>query len=227
MRKLAILVLCSILLSCSNQQKDPAKTNAAKDTAVTSVTAPLIQKPVFSILSFDKNATPLKDSIKGKIIDGASFKDAEGESIVLLTETENVYKGSTQNKSIYAYCFTKQGNSFKRKWLVQDKVDNCDVDATCEFLPGSLSVTDADSNQIAEATFLYQLSCKGDVSPHVKKLIMYHGQDKYAIRGTTILQTPAGKEGGDKKIDASFSKAPKPLFEFANKQWDKFGFAKY
>lgn len=225
--KNCFILLCFVaVLSCNNQQQQSSNTIEKKD-ATTNTAVQQDTASALILLPFDKKNTVMKDSVKGTIIEAASFKDAEGESYVLLTELDNGEKDGTQNKSIYAYCFTKQGSSFIQKWLVQDNITGCDVDATCEFLPGSLSITDVDSNKIAEATFLYQLSCKGDVSPHSKKLIMYQGADKFAIRGATILQTPAGKEGGDKKIDASFTKAPKPLLDYANKQWDKFGFQKY
>ncbi|MBK8519744.1 MAG: hypothetical protein IPL54_02280 [Chitinophagaceae bacterium] len=101
------------------------------------------------------------------------------------------------------------------------------MDATCEFFPKSFTITDNNANDVGEVCFLYKLSCKGDVSPDEKKLIMYEGVNKYAIRGSTILQFAAGKEGGDKKIDASFSKAARPLLDFANGQWDKFGVTKF
>jgi hypothetical protein len=227
MKNYVILVCCCTIFGCTNQQNTVTKTDLKKDSTRTTVTTPQAETVLFTILTFDKNNTSLKDSIKGKIIDGTFFKDAEGESTVLLTETENLYKGSTQNKSIYAYCFTKKSDAFIKKWVVQDNIEACDFDATCEFFPGSLAATDIDSNHIAEVSFIYKLSCRSDVSPDGKKLIMYQGADKFAIRGTTILQTPAGKEGGDKKIDASFNSAPKVLLEYANKQWNKFGFEKY
>lgn len=227
MKKYFILFGFIAVLSCNNQPEQSPGTIVKKDSVVDTPPVQPTATTALMILPFDKKNTAIKDSVKGIIIDGASFKDAEGESYVVLTELDNGEKDGTQNKNIYAYCFTKQGDHFIQKWLVQDNITGCDVDATCEFLPGSLSITDADSNKIAETTFLYQLSCKGDVSPHSKKLIMYQGADKFAIRGSTILQTPAGKEGGDKKIAASFTKASKALLDYANKQWDKFGFQKY
>jgi hypothetical protein len=208
MKNYPFLLYFIAILSCNDQQQ-PKDIIVKKDSVVDKPPVQQTTTTPLTILSFDKKNIPFKDSIKGIIIDGAVFKDNEGESYVVLTELDNGEKEGTQNKSIYAYCFTKQGNAFIKKWLVQDNITGCDVDATCEFLPGSLSITDVDSNNIGETTFIYQLSCKGDVSPHSKKLIMYQGADKFAIRGATILQTPAGKEGGEKKID------------------DKFGFQKY
>ena len=221
-------ILCFVsVLSCNYQQPAAPVAVAKKDSSFKVSANPLPATTALTILPFDKNNILIKDRVKGKIVDGARFKDAEGESYVLLTEQDNIEKDNTHNKSIYAYCFAKQSDSFLKKWVVQDNITGCDLDATCEFLPGSLSITDVDNNRIAEATFLYRLSCKGDVSPHSKKLIIYQGATKFAIRGSTILQTPAGKEGGFKKIDASFTGAPKALLDYANKQWDKFGFEKY
>jgi hypothetical protein len=226
MKNYFILLCFFALFSCNNQPQS-SNTTAKKDSTVITTAVQPAGITKLTILPFDINNTIIKDSVKGKIKDGASFKDGEGESIIVLAESDNEEKKGTQNKNIYAYCFSKTNNVLKQKWLVQDNISDCDVDATCEFLPGSLTITDLDSNNIAEITFLYKLSCKGDVSPHGKKLIMYQGNDKFAIRGSTVLQTPAGKEGGDKKVDAAFATAPKIFLEFANKQWDKFGFEKY
>jgi hypothetical protein len=226
MKNYVVLLCFFALLSCNNQQQS-STTMAREDSTVSTPPVQQTATTALTILPFDKNNTIVKDSIQGKIIDGACFKDSEGESTIVLAESDNEEKDGMQNKSIYACSFSKTSKGLKQKWQVQDNIADCDVDATCEFLPGSLSITDVDSNHIAEITFLYRLSCKGDVSPHSKKLIMYQGINKFAIRGTSILQTPAGKEGGDKKPGASFATAPKALLEFANKQWDKFGFEKY
>jgi hypothetical protein len=136
-------------------------------------------------------------------------------------------KNGQQSGAIYAYCFIQSGGAWQKEWEVKDRIDDCEVDATCEFLPNSFTITDNDGNNLGEVTFLYKLSCKGDVSPDEKKLIMYEGANKYAIRGSTILNYEGGKEGGDKKIDGSFTKAAKSLLDFANSQWDKFGITKY
>jgi len=40
---------------------------------------------------------------------------------------------------------------------------------------------------------------QGDVSPDEKKLIMYEGPKKYAIRGATIMEINGSKEGEIKR----------------------------
>jgi hypothetical protein len=218
-----------LFFACNNNQQQTSDTNKKDSPSIAlqpdeSTTA----TSTFKILAFDKNDQTFKDSIKGTLVDGLSWQDAEGENRVLFTANRvQMNKGGQQGGAVYVCCFIKDGTGWKKKWEVKDRIDNCEVDATCEFLPNSFTITDNDGNNIGEVCFLYKLSCKGDVSPDEKKLIMYEGANKYAIRGSTILQFAEGKEGGDKKIDASFTKAAKPLLDFANNQWDKFGTTKY
>lgn len=218
-----------IFFACNNNQQQTGNTDK-KDTASTALqpNESTTVTPVFKVLPFDKNDQSFKDSIKGTLVDGLSWQDAEGENRVLFTAIPvQMNKSGQQAGAVYAYCFVNNGTGWKKKWEVKDRIDACEVDATCEFLPNSFTITDNDANNLGEVTFLYKLSCKGDVSPDEKKLIMYEAGNKYAIRGSTILQFAEGKEGGDKKIDASFTKAAKPLLDFANSQWDKFGKTKY
>jgi hypothetical protein len=208
-----------IFFACNNSQKETGNTNKKDSTSTTlqpdeSTTA----KPVFKVLSFDKNEHFFEDSIKGTVVEGLSWHDAISEHRVLFTmDPVKMSKNGQQSGAIYAYCFVQSGGVWQKEWEVKDRID-----ATCEFLPNSFTITDNDGNNVGEVTFLYKLSCKGDVSPDDKKLIMYEGENKYAIRGTTILQYAGSKQGGEKKIDVSFTKAAKPLLDFANSQWDKF-----
>lgn len=229
MKHCLLLFFVFVLFACNNSQQ---KTNATdkKDNSSTAVKEenPVLGTPAFTVLSFDKNEKFFEDSIKGTVIKGLGWRDAQSEHRVLFTAIPvKQNKSGQQSGAIYAYCFIQSGGAWQKEWEVKDKVNNCEVDATCEFFPGSFTITDNDENNFGEVTFLYKLSCKGDVSPDEKKLIMYENGTKYAIRGSTILQFEGGKEGGDKKIDASFTKAAKQLLDFANKQWDKFGTTKY
>ncbi len=228
MKIFLLFIICTYAGSCNNNNKttgnrEPSKSDTGKPSIPNQETATR-----FHLLSFDIKNSTLKDSIKGNIINTAAWADAEAEQYVLFSETVNETKSDgTQNKSLFAYCFTKEADGWKRKWFVQDRIEKCEVDATCEFYPASLSITDVDMNDIAEVTFIYKLSCKGDVSPDDKKLIMYAGTNKYAIRGTTGLQMADSKEGGTKNVDAAFKKAPKALLDYAEQQWEKFGNEKY
>lgn len=224
MNSFLLMFISCIFFSCNN---DHQKTNTADKNDNTSTAIqpgePTIATPAFKVLSFDKHEHFYEDSIKGKVVGGLGWIDAESEHRVLFTTIPvNMDKNGRQSGAVYAYCFIRNGGAWQKKWEVKDRIDDCEVDATCEFLPNSFSITDNDGNNFGEVCFLYKLSCKGDVSPDDKKLIMYEGVHKYAIRGSTFLEYNGNKEGGDKKIDASFTKAAKPLLDFAISQWDKF-----
>ncbi|MBK7305771.1 MAG: hypothetical protein IPI88_01300 [Chitinophagaceae bacterium] len=222
-----LLLFCAFLFFACNNSEQQTGDAGKKDTASKAL-QPDKQTTAFKVLSFDKNEHFFEDSIKGTVVEGFSWRDAESEHRVLFTTVPvKMNKNGRQSGAVYAYCFIQSGGAWQKEWEVKDRIDDCEVDATCEFLPNSFTVTDNDNNGLGEVCFLYKLSCKGDVSPDEKKLIMYEGANKYAIRGSTILEYNGSKEGGDKKIDASFTKAAKPLLDFANSQWDKFGITKY
>ncbi len=231
MKPVFAIIILMALFSCNNADTTkPATTTKDSGTASsTQNNKPVIADVSFNLLGFDKQAIPFKDSIKGKVQDGASWQDKDGEQMLVLTQTENLIAKGSQKQSLYAYCFIKTPTGWQKKWQVQDDITDCEFDVTCEHIPGSLAVTDLDSNNVAEASFIYKLSCRSDVSPDGKKLIMYEGTNKYAIRGNTIVifKQSGEKYGGDKKVDAGFSKAPPALLKFANSQWDKFGTTKY
>ncbi len=217
MKCLFVLTGLLIFTAC-NQGKENASSTSSNSTTVEK------KNTTFSLLQINPNTIPVKDSITGKIVDTKSWTDTEGEHIIVLSETEKtISKESLQTKRIYATCFVKENNAWRKKWQVQDHIEDCEMDAGCEFYPASLSVTDVDKNNIAEVCFLYTLSCMDDVAPQQKKLILYEGMNKYAIRGSSVVEFGGNKEGGEKKTDASFSMAAKPILDLANTQWEKFG----
>jgi hypothetical protein len=225
--KYIFIVCCTLVVfSCTNSSSDRAKgANTIVDTLQDGDKS--LQKK-FKITAFDKSKNPLHDSIKGELLEGLSWMDLNGEHLALFSSIPvKMSENNGQSGAIFAYCFDKKGDSWTKQWMVQDRIDACEVDATCEFFPGSFSITDMDNNQVGEISFLYKLSCKGDVSPDEKKLILYEGATKYAIRGSTIIEYDQQREGGEKKPDARFVTAAKPIQDFAMAQWEKFGYTKY
>ncbi|MCX7877980.1 MAG: hypothetical protein N2510_04975, partial [Ignavibacteria bacterium] len=87
---------------------------------------------------------------------------------------------------------------------------------------GSLGITDVDNNGTGESTFLYRISCRGDVSPEGLKLIMHEGKNKYAIRGNMLLEFNGEKLGGEGNPDNAFKNAPEVFLEHAQEMWEKF-----
>lgn len=204
--QLLIIILLTTLLSCT----------AAPD-----------EKPV-PLLAFHAGMIS-KKLYKGKIKEGRRWKDKRGENFVILTQT-GVYWSSvfdaTRGARLYAYHFIKTGNnSFKEIWKISEVVSACAWDVRCNFFSNSLTVTDLDSDDIAEVGFALAKGCKSEPGPDEKKVVIYEGKDLYLIKGTTTVVKGSQKLGGDKEVEKKFDDAPDAFLKFANKQWNKFGVA--
>jgi len=207
-----------VLFSCNNNGKDDEQKNNTADSvlsAIEEVTAAV------SALLPQPNAYQLKRAKK--------WRDASGENWLVLYET-GVYieKGQTHaSAKLSAVLYLKSDSGFIQKWMLQDYINDCELDLTCSFYDDHLSITDLDSNGLAEITMVYAFSCKGDVSPNEKKLIMYEGKNKYSIRGEELMILQKDTIGGNMQADSSFSKAPAVFLSFAKEHWKKFGLQKY
>lgn len=218
MRNCFVLTLL-IFAACNNaQQKEHTEANQqSKDTvsAVEEVTA-----AVSALL-------PVPNSYQVQL--AKKWHDASGENWLVLYETgAYIEKGKMDpSAKLSAVLYKKTDSGFVQQWKMNDQILDCPLDITCSFYPNHLSITDLDQNGIAEITMLYALGCRGDVSPDQKKLIMYEGQQKYAIRGTELVMMPKDSLGGEMHPDPAFDKAPKAFLSFATDQWKKFGIRKY
>lgn len=157
------------------------------------------------------------------------WHDALGENWLVLYETGAYIEKGMMDASakLSAVLFQKTDTGFVKKWKMMDQVIGCGLDITCTFYDDHLSITDLDSNGIAEITMLYALSCKGDVSPNGKKLIMYEAGKKYAIRGEEVMVLQNDTIGGNWSADSAFSQAPAVFRSFAEERWKKFGLQQY
>lgn len=185
------------------------------------------------LLPFDPEALPPGADVTGDVVDGARWRDANGENVVVLVETGEFPAAGVceidhpcRDAEVRAYHFARNGAAWKRLWLVTDFERTCAWDLTARFLKGSLSVTDLDHDGVGESTFLYTLTCTSDVSPSTLKLIMHEGGAKYAIRGTTDVSSMIGGvseySGGERNIDPAFGRAHARQRSYALAQWERF-----
>ncbi|HEX8320971.1 M949_RS01915 family surface polysaccharide biosynthesis protein [Longimicrobium sp.] len=222
-------VAAAALLGCEPASEDDARRSLAADTAERVRSA---EVAALEVLSFDPEALPPNADVTGDVVDGARWRDANGENVVVLAETgefpaagECDVDHPCRDAEIRAYHFARNGAAWKRLWLVTDFERTCGWDLTARFVKGSLSVTDLDHDGVGESTFLYTLTCTSDVSPSTLKLIMHEGQAKYAIRGTTDLSAVLGKSeysGGDRNVDPAFGRAHARQRSYALAQWERF-----
>ncbi|MDT3402587.1 M949_RS01915 family surface polysaccharide biosynthesis protein [Mucilaginibacter terrae] len=170
------------------------------------------------------NQIPATAKYIGKVVKALQLSDASGTYITFTTET-GITAGKEEDMrkaALYAYCYKVNGKLTTAVWQVKDFVDDCPVDVKANFVPGSFTVTDLDNNGIAEIWMLYQTACRGDVSPDTMKLIMYQGNKKHAMRGTTKVEVSAKNyEGGTYNMDQAFQKVKPVIKQYAVALWNK------
>lgn len=177
-------------------------------------------------IKMDPSKLPKGMKYEGKIKNAIRWTDSFGDNIVLTTET-----GETRNKSLsgeynknaalYAYHYNIK-DSLRLTWKVHDLITDCEVDVEANFVKNTLQVTDLNKDGVGEVWLMYKTACRGDVSPADMKIIMYQGQQKFAMRGQNKVQV-SEKEfyGGEYKFDKAFIEAPQEFKIFAKKLWDK------
>ena len=232
MKTLVILIsACIFSAGCSKDQRTTQNTEAKKDSDIQEQSNLTSAKKDTNIQKSDKagienlvyDTGKLSDEIKysGKIVADAMWNDKNGENMVIITETPVLEQSGY--KELFGYHYINNNGETKLLWMIHDYIDECPVDITLKYIDNSLTITDLNNNGIAESSFLYRMSCKGDVSPDDMKLLMHEGETKYAIRGQMKLTIKGeGTYGGEMKIDPSFDKAPKEFLDYAKDRWNKY-----
>lgn len=174
--------------------------------------------------------TKLPNGIKvtGKIKTAVRWTDKMGDNIVLTTETGEKKSKKEEptddfrEAALYAYHYIVGKDNTVLTWKIYDFIKDCPFDIEANFVKNTFQVTDLNNDGVAEVWLMYKTVCHSDVSPCDMKIIMYQGQQKYAIRGQNKVQV-SDKEfyGGDYKFDKAFADGPKEFLEFAKKLWDK------
>lgn len=181
-----------------------------------------------SIKQLDLTKLPKGIKYEGNIKTAVRWVDSLGDNIAILTETgiynskKFKHENDGSDAKLFAYHYIVKGDSAAQTWRVYDYISDCPVDIEAEFIKNSFQVTDLNKDGVSEIWIMYKMVCHGDVSPCDMKIIMYHGQQKFAVRGQNKVQF-SDKEfyGGDYKFDKAFSEGPKEFLEFAKKLWDK------
>jgi len=180
-----------------------------------------------------QDSASFKTKVKGTIKQFLRWTDRLGDNYLVLTETDETETpagaikskvdcadGCT-DKELYAYHFAGKDSLL---WKLNDFVKTCNFDNIAEFRNGATKITDLDKNGLAEIWIMYSMTCTSDVSPRTLKLIMYQGNKKYAIRGTS-QPSPKMKDekyGGKFIPDKEFQTLPQSMKDFAQKLWTQY-----
>jgi hypothetical protein len=182
--------------------------------------------------NLDITQLPRGITYEGTIKDAVRWTDKLGDNIVITTETgifqSPKFKHETDGSDaeIFAYHFIVRSDSSVQTWRVYDYISDCPVDIEASFVKNSFQVTDLDNNGVAEIWLMYKTACHGDVSPCTMKIIMYQGQQKFAMRGKNKVLAGYDENGnkqyfgGEYEFDKAFSEGPIVFSAFAKKMWD-------
>ncbi len=223
--KTPLVILVILLFACKSKHKEQAVVSdivttpkVVEVTKISNVEDVLIEaRKLLQV----PNLFRLKEAKK--------WNDGAGENWLLLSET-GVYgnkKTETSSAKLSAVLYIKTDTGFIQQWKLNDFIKECPVDVVCEFYKNCITITDLNKNGIAEIIVVYALSCKGDVSPNEKKLILFEGKTKYALRGEELLILKKDTIGGFKKEDEQFLKLSPEIKNFAEQHWKKFGVQQY
>jgi len=229
--RIAFFALLITLQSCDSESKKQQQVQSGK--ILESQSAPIKENKIIQPVHINIDEIPSEIKYEGKIKNAVRWTDQLGDHIVMTSETgiyrskKFTHESDGGDAEIFAYHFIASNGIFKQKWRVYDFISDCPVDIVAEFVDKTFQITDLDDNGIAEIWLMYKTVCHGDVSPSDMKIIMYEGQQKFAIRGeTTVMYGIDDKgqkmyEGSDYKIDDAFTKGPTVFLEFAKKLWAK------
>ncbi len=228
---LTILVSAAILASCGkkdevnttdSQKKDSISQKKSETTIKTDTSGKNNSTGGIKNISYELGKLPASVKYDGKIVAGARWEDKNGQNVLIVCETDMKSSGDNRSKELFAYQYILNGDEAKQLWKVNDFIKDCPVDVMLSLIPKSITVTDINKDGVAENTFIYRMSCKGDVSPDDMKLIMHEGENKYAIRGSMLMIMGGEKYGGEMKPDPAFDKGPAGFFAYAREEWKKF-----
>ena len=187
-------------------------------------------------LEFEKigyHDIPRELDIRGILVEALRWEDSSGKNYILVLTQTGIFpvtvKLKIENKKIKigdraelnAYLFSARNKTttYKKIWTLFDFQDCNHLQIYAGFIKNSLTITDLNNNNIPEITFLYTKSCRADeTSPAGKKLFMYEGKTKYAIR-SLIPASSARTETESYKISNKLEKNI-TFKNFALKRWN-------
>lgn len=163
----------------------------------------------------------------GKIVFGKAWRDQNGKNLMIFCkkQTEDV-SIPARSTYLHAYHYANANGEYKLVREVKDFYEDCDVVDHTDFQTDYITLSDIDNDDYAEITFTYRTGCNGDPTPVTQKLIMLEDGEKYAIRGTTLIDKKKfgfgeGTFGGETNVGGSFDSAPDGFLDFAKKIWEK------
>jgi hypothetical protein len=142
----------------------------------------------------------------GTLVHALRWSDRAGDNVAAFSRTLDEKHGNARLQ--IELWSAKDGHGGVVRTL-KDAELHCEFDLYAEFIEAALGVTDLDGDGLGELTFAYRTTCTSDVSPFTLKLFLLEQREKYALRGSTVVDVGEGeKVGGEKKLDPALRKQP-------------------
>jgi len=154
--------------------------------------------------------------------------DGLGDHVLVLSRTEGASRSNpnpARNEYIRltAKYYGRTAEGWGQEWNLMDYSDCPEMDIAGDFLYKHITVTDLNKNGHAEVTLPYHMFCGTGVDPHSLKVIMREANDKYAVRGESLITEPNGMSfGGDRTFDKILSTPGKAAYkQHLDKVWKR------
>lgn len=251
MRSVFLVLAVLILTGCNSPGKKKSNNEPYDSSLVNNHSSERRMSEPLRVSAAD---IPSTIQLKGTLFEGWKWRDNLGENLLITTvvasyddKEKNDYGEEGQSAELHAVLYSRNDGDYWQVWSLSEKEKACPFDITCEFIKGSISITDLDADGLAETTLLYRLACRSDVSPSVMKLVMYEVEKKYMLKGLSwyglegvvfsinadnanLEKLPGykGTEGeyektfGRYETEKDFEGAPASFISFTRKHWVMF-----
>ena len=197
-----------------------ASQSVATPTALTFAPLPLQDVPAAAIeLTQARPLSAPGDEGGGRVVDAKKWTDAQGESLLLLTERKTEKSGASALRLV-AYRLTRPTTSapWVVAWRARDWLERCEFDLVGGYFLGDVHVTDLNADGVAEVTFGYDIDCVSSLDPRSMKVLSYEGVQKQALRG---VRAPKALSGLAIPPREYVKGAPKALLELMRGVWER------
>jgi hypothetical protein len=208
-----------ILLAACNSSGGSKDKEAVSNNSPVSITSEQAIAIVPVELKLGQIPAALK--FRGKLNEAWQWDDKLGKNILITSYVDafgdnkkNEFGEEGQTAELHAFHFVKKDTGYMLLWKISDTMKSCPFDLTVAFMKGSATVTDLDSNGIAETTIQYKLACRSDVSPAYMKLIMHEDTMKYSLRGPMWINAGADDKFTVTENDMNLEKLPVKTDEY-------------
>jgi hypothetical protein len=145
--------LTIFLLSCNSSAKKPGSRESMDDTARVNDPAYVVNISVTKLALTD---IPASIKIKGQVQEALKWQDNLGENIFITSyvlpyddKQKSEYGEEGQTAELHAVHYAKKEAGYVQVWAINEEERSCPFDLTCNFVPGSTTVTDLDRDGIA------------------------------------------------------------------------------